>query len=228
MTHTLSIHPQQSLCVRLFDLPNLKKKKLICTQLHSGSCPFHDMWEQVNAMLSIPPYLTLLHVELWYLSMLGEHPPLKLHPPSGGGHVSRQHLSQLVLQETRSVHCHVVVTIGNLWEREGERGRGGGEGGRGGGGEGKGREGEEGERRRGHWANNWSVHKESIGTWTINKSHLIERRLYVMQSHPLCRIQSRPNPGLCIAICELTNKAWTNRRWKQEEGEERQERRKGP
>ena len=55
--------------------------------------------------------------------MLGEHPPLELHPPPGGGHVSRQHLSKLVLQEAGSVHRHVVVTIGNLREREGGKGR---------------------------------------------------------------------------------------------------------
>ena len=62
--------------------------------------------------------------------MLGEHPPLKLHPPPGGGHVSRQHLSKLVLQEARSVHRHVVVSICNLREREGGEGKGRREGGR--------------------------------------------------------------------------------------------------
>ena len=49
--------------------------------------------------------------------------------------MSRQHLSKLVLQEARSVHRHVVVTIGNLREREG--------------GEGREREGRGGERREG-------------------------------------------------------------------------------
>ena len=47
--------------------------------------------------------------------------------------------------------------------------------------------------------------------------------LYIHKvTHVLRRMQSGPIPGLCVATCEVTNKAWTNRRWKQGEGKERE------
>jgi len=80
---------------------------------------YHDESAEVIRRLSV--YLCVLHIEFWCLSMLSQHSLLKFHPPLGSGHVSWQHLPQLILQEARPVHHHIVVTIGNLRERVGRR-----------------------------------------------------------------------------------------------------------